>query len=385
MAHQQHAELVAARGDLVDDQALALLLLEVLTRQFVHRHDRLVARVIGVVDGRAIDGLLAVMHGQVIGDRDRFVVRDDVAVERPLDRRPGAHLGEQARTVQVDRRVAAERVALAVGRQRLLVRAPAHLGGLAALGNEAVDRPGVDELAHLLRPGRDLRVALGDVDHLDAQALGELAPALARGRHRRLHAGVARQVYQRLLGEVRDEARIGAMGDHGRRAALVARLELHHRVAQRVVRTARDRQVGIRIAAGPRLDARVEVEHSLLLAKLDQRRRGDLDREVDQEIALAQAVVEYRADVGFGQALFDELDAEALCLALAAAHVVGDDGDLLGLDADMAQDQRQHALPDRAETHHDHAAMEIEVLLAGRVARSLLRHFSVPALSCNIQ
>ena len=28
----------------------------------------------------------------------------------------------------------------------------------------------------------------------------------------------------------------------------------------------------------------------------------------------------------------------------------------LGLDADMAQDQRQHALADRAEADHDHAA-----------------------------
>ena len=222
MAHQQHAEFVAARGHLVDDQTLALLLLQVLTRQFMHRHDRLVARVIGIVYRRAIDGLLAVMHRQVVGDRNRFVVRDDVAVERAFDRRPGAHLGEQAGTVQVDRRVAAERVALAVGRQRLLVRAPAHLGGLAAFGDEAVDRPGVDELAHFLRLGRNLRVALGDVDHLHAQALGELAPALARGRDRRLQAGVAGHVHQRLLGEVRDQARIGAMRDHGRRSALVA-------------------------------------------------------------------------------------------------------------------------------------------------------------------
>jgi hypothetical protein len=155
-------------------------------------------------------------------------------------------------------------------------------------------------------------------------------------------------------------------------------LELQHRVAQRVVRAARDRQDGIGVAARPGLDAGVEVEDALLLAEFDQRRRGNLDRQIDQEVALAQPVVEHRAQVGFGQALLDELDAEALGLVLAAAHVVGDDGDLLGLDADMAEDQRQDALADRAEAQHDHPAMEIEVLLHGGLARRLLRHFSVP-------
>ena len=57
VAHQQHAELVAARGDLVDDQALALLLVQVLPGDLVHRHDRLVARVVGVVHGRPVDDL----------------------------------------------------------------------------------------------------------------------------------------------------------------------------------------------------------------------------------------------------------------------------------------------------------------------------------------
>ena len=126
------------------------------------------------------------------------------------------------------------------------------------------------------------------------------------------------------------------------------------------------------------LDAGVEVEHALLLAKLDQRRRGDLDREIEQEVALPQPVIQHRPDVGLGQTLLDELHAKALRLVLAAAHVVGDDGDLLGLDADVAQDQRQHALTDRAEPHHHQAAVKIEVLLSGGLACSLFRHFSVP-------
>ena len=39
VARQQHAELVDALGDLVDDHALALLLVQVLAGELVHRHD----------------------------------------------------------------------------------------------------------------------------------------------------------------------------------------------------------------------------------------------------------------------------------------------------------------------------------------------------------
>jgi hypothetical protein len=42
VAHQQDAQLISAVGDLVDDQALGLLLLQVLPGTLVHRHDRLV-------------------------------------------------------------------------------------------------------------------------------------------------------------------------------------------------------------------------------------------------------------------------------------------------------------------------------------------------------
>jgi hypothetical protein len=50
-----------------------------------------------------------------------------------------------------------------------LMRAPAELGRLHAFGDEAVDRPGVDELARLFRDARDLGIALGDMDDFDAE------------------------------------------------------------------------------------------------------------------------------------------------------------------------------------------------------------------------
>src|SRR5262252_856380 len=66
VAHQQHAKLVAARGDLVHDQALALLLVKILTGDLVHGHDRLVARVVGVVHRRPVDDPVALTQGEVV-------------------------------------------------------------------------------------------------------------------------------------------------------------------------------------------------------------------------------------------------------------------------------------------------------------------------------
>ena len=262
--------------------------------------------------------------------------------------------------------------------------APAHLGRLAALRDEAVDRPGVDELADLLGLLGDLGVALGDVDHLDAEIARQLAPALAGGRLHRAQAGILGEVDQRLLDEMRDQAGVGAVGDHRRRPAAVLRRELQHVLAQRIVGAQRDRQAGIGVAARPRLDAGVDVERALLLAELDQRRRGDLDREVDQEVALAQPLVEGLAQVLARQPLPDEGDAELFGLLEAAAVLLRDDGDLLGLDVDVAEDQRQHALADRAEADHDHAAGERDVLLEGfflPLRATFFAIFSVPALS----
>ena len=76
--------------------------------------------------------------------------------------------------------------------------APAELRGLHALGQEALDRPGVDEHVHPLRRPRALGVALGDMDALDAELHGESAPVLTG---RRLSAGdpkVARNIEQCL-------------------------------------------------------------------------------------------------------------------------------------------------------------------------------------------
>ena len=220
VAHQQHAELVHAEDDLLHHQALLGLLLPAAAGELVHRHHRGVAGMVGVVHGRPVDHGVAVAQRQVVRHRDRLVVRDQEAVERTVVGRPGAHARAGAGLVQVDRRAAAVGVAHAALGEVTLVRAPAELGRLAALGDEAVDRPGVDELARTLGLARHLGVALGDVDRLHAQVAEQPRPACAVGRLRMRQAGVAGDDQRRLLDQLRDQARVGALGaDRGRTAA----------------------------------------------------------------------------------------------------------------------------------------------------------------------
>src|SRR5579864_8732200 len=93
----------------------------------------------------------------------------------------------------------------AVWRKMPLVTAPAELGGLRALADEALDRPRVDELVARLRGRGDLGVALGDMDDPHAEPVGELAPLAAAARGGGLQAGVGREVEQRLLDEMRHQ------------------------------------------------------------------------------------------------------------------------------------------------------------------------------------
>ena len=202
-------------------------------------------------------------------------------------RRPGAHARAGARALQVDRGVAAEVVACAVRRQRLLVRAPAELGRLQAFGDEALDRPGVDELAARLRVAGALGVALGDVDALDAEALHQPRPVLARLRLGDVELEVGREVEQRLLDHPRHHAGIGAAAADRGDAARTAAAHVEHALAQRIVRALRDRSVRVGIEAGPRLAHRVDVEGVDVLAEVHQVGRGGVDREVDDHAAAA--------------------------------------------------------------------------------------------------
>ncbi len=134
VAVEQDAELVDAVGDLVLVQNVdGRLPLAGLAEQLMQRQHRVVAGVVGVVTGRAVDGLAAVSQREEVRDRDRFVMRDQEAVLRLGRRRPRAHPRIGAGLGQVDCRLTAGLMLKAVLRQLLLMGTPAELGRLHAL------------------------------------------------------------------------------------------------------------------------------------------------------------------------------------------------------------------------------------------------------------
>ena len=373
MTGKQHAEFVdATRVDLVHEDALLVLHDEIAASEFVHRQHRVIAGVIGVMHGRAVDHTVAITDGEVVGDRDRLTVRDEEAVEMPGARRPGTHPRRSARLRQEDGGSATEVVAVAISREMPLVGAPTEFGGLAALAHEAVHRPGVDELARTLAHRRDLRIALGDVDDLDAEGVREPCPILARVRVTRSDAGVGGDVEQRLFHEVGHQTRIGAMGEHRRRCIGSALAQRERVLAQGVVRAARGGKAGIGVAPRPRFDAGVEIERAALAAEADEIDGRHIDRHVDDEIALAHQRAEHRAEVVLLDRLLDEAHAEML-KDMRAALIRCDHGDAARVGADVAQDERQHALADAAEADEHDAARELHVdLVVRHDVRSLL-------------
>ncbi len=181
-AHQQDPELVDPRCDLVHHQtfrgpAAASSCRRIRANSEPRRRmgDRRSGRSAGIDPA-------AIRDGQKVGDGDRFAVGDQKSVIRAFKRRPAAHPRRRPGPQQIDRRTAAEIMAAAIGREMPFMRPPAELRRLRAFADEAVDRPGVDEFARLLRDRRDLGIAFGDMNNLDAETLGEAGPIAARCR-----------------------------------------------------------------------------------------------------------------------------------------------------------------------------------------------------------
>ena len=126
MAVEQDAELV----DAVDNVVLAqdvpgLLRHPAATRHLMQREDGVVARMIGVVAGRPIDHPAVIVQREVVGDRDRLVVRHQKPVLGLRGRRPGSNPGAGARARQIDRGITAELMMMRPGRHGLFVGPPA--------------------------------------------------------------------------------------------------------------------------------------------------------------------------------------------------------------------------------------------------------------------
>ena len=371
MTEQQHAELVDARVDLVVQDPLVRLHLPLPHLELVHRCDRRVRRAVGVVNGRPVHGAMVVPHRQVVGDRERLAVADDHADDLARRHpRPDPRLGAHARQADLVAGTVAGMHA-GVWWQPSLVRPPSHLGRSDTFLVEAIDAPGVDELVDLLWLRGDLRVALGDVDHLERQQLceagmvGRRQRLLEIGRRRRTGAavgqGTCRDLPQRLLRPVRDEARVGAMLDHRRRTAVVTPPS-DHLADRHVADVQRARQwVDVRraVVGVPHLDRGVEVADTVISAPLDDRARVDVPGEIETDVASGDVAPEHLVEVRRVDLLDDVGDSGGQRLGDAAAvvdHV--DHGDLLRRADVLGEQQRQRALRDRATSKEQDPAGE---------------------------
>ena len=277
---------------------------------------------------------------------------------RPRRRAPGAHARVGARLQHIDRGLRAVLVGAGVLRHPFFVGAPAELGRLHALGDEALDRPGIDELAHGLGGLGALGVALGDMNALDACIHHQPGPFLLRFGLFEGQAEIGGQVQQGLLHEPGHHARIGpAAGHRGRPARLLAP-RLEQLLAQIIVGAAFGAFLRVEIEAGPGLHDRVDIERADLAAQLHHRDRGDIDREIHAEAAAFAGGEQRReqlAVVLFRHGLMDEADAVLVQQLLVLVLGIDDDEALLVV-FEVTLDQRQRALADRAEAdHHDRA------------------------------
>ena len=92
---------------------------------------------------------------------------------------------------------------------------------------------------------------------------------------------------QRALDEVAHHAGVRAVGDdRGRIVALAPQRK--RRLAHRIIRALRDREVRVGVDARPRLDARVDVQHPDVAAQLHERDRRNFDGNVDEKTAGAE-------------------------------------------------------------------------------------------------
>ncbi len=284
MTIEKNAELIDTVPDFIFLQNMKLVLyLACCTEKLMQGKNRVVGRVIGIVAGRPVGDLPAVLQRKEICNRNGLVVGHKETELRPGCRAPCAHPRVGPRLLEIDRRIAALLVALGVCRFPLLVRTPAKLGGLEAFGQKAFDGPGVPEHVRRLRLLGPLRIALGNVDALDADLLHQLRPTLAVGWLLELDAGFSGHVDKRFLDEPGNHARICAAAGDSRRAARFLLLFLADGFAQCVVRAIGGRSIFIKVEAEPRLDDGVDVEDTEFPAQFHEIKRRGVDRQVHNE------------------------------------------------------------------------------------------------------
>src|SRR5262249_8190543 len=175
----------------------------VFAGELVEAQNGIITWVISVMAGRAVAYTVALSEGQIIGDRDRFAVRNQKPVIGALKRRPAADTRGSARPQKIDRCATAEIVPPSILREVPFMGTPAKLRRLRALADKPVDRPSVDEFPWSLRDRRDLSIPFGNMDDLDPQLFGQQAPIVAPSWGGSAQPRCPGEVDQRLLNKMR--------------------------------------------------------------------------------------------------------------------------------------------------------------------------------------
>src|SRR5208283_2123885 len=357
-------EDVGAAGDLIVHDALVHLQLVVVTAQLLQRDDRVVAGAVGVVHRRTVDGLAVLPDRQLVGDRKRLAVADDHAVDGVVGH-PGTDPGVDAHASEANLVLRAFLMLIGKSRQLLLMRAPPHLGGGGALLAESLDAPRVDEFADLLRHIGNLGVAFAAMDDLHSDLLRQNVEPAVYDKLRDLLGLPALEFFvgeqtladvdQTLLGEMRDEAGVGAMFNHGRRALDLPLREQAAQVHLAPVEglggwfVVRQALVGI-----PQLGGRVDVADAAVVAPLENLKRIDVPGEVDNDVARGNVLAQQRTQVLAGDAVLDEIHALRRPLPELLGPVLEiHDRDVLGRHFDVLEDDWERALGHGAIAHEE--------------------------------
>ena len=168
-------------------------------------------------------------------------------------------------------------------------------------------------------------------------------------------------LFERLLGEVRHEAGVGAVLDDGRRPPVVGPPGDHVADAHvpYVERAIERMGVGRVLVGIPHLDRRVEVAHAVIAAPFEDGVAVDVPRQVEQDVARADVAAQHLVEV-VARDVIDHV-ADALGEFVGDARAVVDHvehGDARRRYIELLQQQGQRALRDRPAAEDEDPAGE---------------------------
>ncbi len=362
MTIEQDAQLIRAVENFVFFQhMLNRLRTSAAAKHFIKRENGDIARMIGVVTGRAIFELaLLAAHSEEVGNRNCFIVGYKQAVLRAMGRAPGANAGIAARLFKKDRSLVALLLLAGVFRLPVFMSAPAELGRLQAFSNEAFHRPCVPEGVERLRLLGALGVAFSDMNTLHAGLLHKLRPALTviGCGFFKLKLEFASEIDERLFHKPRHHAGICSTAGNSGRATRIFFLFSANGLAQRIIGARSIVCFGVKIETKPWLDNRINIESALFAAVAHQIERSGVNRQIDDE-RLAFAFLDQRPKnllvIVLGDRVLDEADTLVIQDLAVLLRWINDDQTGL-VEFEMAFDQWQGTAPDRPKADHDDRA-----------------------------